>query len=208
MATKEEETTNTEGSDGNTTTVTETKVETEEKNFTQAEVDAIIAKRLKKFADFDAMKDKASKFDELEKEKLGEVERLQKERDEWKGKTEELTEKHKNVLIRSEVIAEASKAGANNPKSIFALLDKSALEVDEDGNVSGVADAIAALKKSDDYLFGTKTQRMGDANGGVQSGGNTTPGTFTRTEIRDPKFYQEHEKEILAAMKAGRITDE
>lgn len=179
-----------------------------EVKFSQAQVDQIIAKRLKRFEGFDDLKTKASKFDEMEAEKLGEVERLTKDRDEWKSKTEELSKAHRSALMRAAVVAEASKVGANNPTLVFSVLDKSSLTVDDEGNVTGVTEAIAGLKKSDDYLFGSKTQRMGDAGGGTRQGSEGDPTVFTRTMIRDPDYFQKHEKAILKAMAEGRITDE
>lgn len=53
--------------------------EVEERTFTQAEVDAIVGDRLKrertKFADYDALKEKASKFDEIEEANKTELQR-------------------------------------------------------------------------------------------------------------------------------------
>ena len=52
---------------------------TEEKTFTQAEVDAIVGDRLKrdrqKYADYDALKEKAEKYDKLEEENKSELQR-------------------------------------------------------------------------------------------------------------------------------------
>lgn len=52
---------------------------TEEKTFTQAEVDAIVGDRLKrdrqKYADYDALKEKAEKYDKLEEENKSELQK-------------------------------------------------------------------------------------------------------------------------------------
>lgn len=54
-------------------------IETTEKTFTQAEVDAIVGDRLKrdraKYADYDALKEKADKFDQLEESNKSELQK-------------------------------------------------------------------------------------------------------------------------------------
>ena len=54
-------------------------VATEEKMFTQAEVDAIVGDRLKrdraKYADYDAVKEKAARFDEMEEANKSELQK-------------------------------------------------------------------------------------------------------------------------------------
>ena len=71
--------------------------ETEEKTFTQAEVDKIVGERLgrerAKYADFDAFKEKAEKFDEIQEQSKSELQKalekseaLQKELDDIKAR--------------------------------------------------------------------------------------------------------------------------
>ena len=43
-----------------------------------------------------------------------------------------------------------------NPASALRLLDRTKLDIDSDGNVTGMKDALAALAKSDDYLLKPK----------------------------------------------------
>ena len=74
----------------------ENKVETESKTFTQDELNAIVSDRLKraneKYADYEELKEKASKFDELEEANKSELEKahernkaLEKELDDLKA---------------------------------------------------------------------------------------------------------------------------
>lgn len=51
----------------------------------------------------------------------------------------------RETLIRAAFVAEAAKAGAAHPEDVFLLADHSAVEVDDSGNVVGVADAVKAL---------------------------------------------------------------
>ena len=46
-----------------------------------------------------------------------------------------------------------TQAKAKNPKAALALLESDKLELQEDGSVKGLKDALEALKKSDAYLF-------------------------------------------------------
>jgi uncharacterized membrane protein YqiK len=180
----------------------------------QAELDRIINERLarerNKYKDYNDLKTKASKFDELTEAQKSELEKATGERDTWKSTAEANNAKALRALRKSAVVAEAAKQGAANPNLVFSLVNESSLEVDDDDNVSGVAEAVKSLLDNEPYLKGTKVNRMNgsDVDGGTRTGGDGTPGTFTRTQIRNPEFYQKHKKEILAAQKAGLITDE
>ena len=47
-------------------------------------------------------------------------------------------------------------AGARNLKSVRALLDLAEVELSEDGELSGLAEQLEAVRKSDGYLFAEK----------------------------------------------------
>lgn len=53
-----------------------------------------------------------------------------------------------------------SAAGAKNNKALRALLDSSKLKLGDDGKVTGLEDQIAALQKSDAYMFHDKTTKF------------------------------------------------
>ena len=46
-----------------------------------------------------------------------------------------------------------------NVKAVKALLNLEGAEIAEDGSIKGLADQIAALQKSDGYLFGSSTMK-------------------------------------------------
>ena len=94
-------------------TETTNQEQTTEKMFTQAELDAIVKDRLKrdreKYADYDALKEKASKFDELEQANKTELEKalekannLQKELDGIKA-AQQLREMREKIANESNV---------------------------------------------------------------------------------------------------------
>lgn len=158
----------------------ENKPKESEKLFTQAELDEIIAKRLererKKQAD---LAEKLKRLEELEKAEeerrkaeMSEAERLKVEKEEAEKRAAELAEQAKKAeeaakqrIINTEIRSVARALNANDPNDVLALLDKSNIEIDEDGNVKGVEEAVKALKESKPWMF--KQVIGADASGGA-----------------------------------------
>ena len=146
-----------------------------ERTFTQAELDATIANRLsrdrkkqaEKYAGFDAIKEKAEKWDAHEVEQMGELEKAQKRIADAEAAAQKASQKAEETLILASVIAEAAKAGAAYPEDTFNLLDKSGITV-EDGKVVGVADAVKELVEAGRLVMNKRTAASLD--GGKGSG--------------------------------------
>ncbi len=68
---------------------------------------------------------------------------------EWQGK---LDAQSKNFAISNSL----RDAGAKNSKAVSALLDLDKVSLDDKGKLTGLDDQLAALKKSDSYLFTSK----------------------------------------------------
>lgn len=93
---------------------TETKIQeekqTEEKTFTQAELNAIVQKRVGevtgKYEDYEELKEKAQKFDALEEESKTELEKATEERDALKKKLESMEKAEEVRQIREDVSKE------------------------------------------------------------------------------------------------------
>ena len=83
-----------------------------ERTFTQAEMDAIIGDRLKreraKYADYDALKDKAAKYDEAEEASKSELQKAVEERDRLKAEVERLNAERERVDAIAKAAAEHS----------------------------------------------------------------------------------------------------
>ena len=62
-----------------------------------------------------------------------------------------------------------------NPKAAFRLLDLDDVEIDEDGEVDGLKDAIKALAKSDPYLLDTGKAKDDDADDDDDPGSGRPP---------------------------------
>lgn len=84
---------------------------------------------------------------------------------------EELKKTHEaeiNQLKLDNAIDNAlSAAGAKNNKALRALLDSGKLKLGDDGKVTGLDDQIAALQKSDAYMFHDKTTKFKSFQPGV-----------------------------------------
>ena len=80
------------------------------------------------------------------------------------------------------------------------------LEVDDGGTVKDLEKRAAAFKTAHPGLFGAR-RPSGSADQGA--GGSADQGgkpTFTRAQLRDQKFFKDHQAEILEAAKEGRVT--
>lgn len=158
-----------------------------EKTFTQEELNEIIAKRVererKKQAELD---EKLKRLEALEradeerrKAEMTEAERLKAEKEEAAKKAEEAAEQAKKAqetanqrIVNTEIRSVARALNANDPNDVLALLDKSVVEIDDDGNVKGVEEAVKALKEAKPWMF---KQPIGvDAVGGGNPSKNTS----------------------------------
>jgi hypothetical protein len=198
------------------TTVEEPENKPETKTFTQEEIDRIVAdrvaranKKLEKFADYDELKTKLSEYTKAEEERkkaeMTETERMQAELDELKRIAQEAEEtKSKTLesankrLIKSEFKVLAKDLGVRKDAldDAFVLADMSGVEIDEEGNVTGVKEALESLKKAKAFLFG------------VTEYADPSPGQH-ETKRDAPQEQARRKLEELAdkAKKSGRIED-
>ena len=199
---------------------TETKT-TESIQMTQEELDGLIQKRLErerkkqaeKFADYD---DKAKRLAELEqaeeerkKSEMSELERLQAEREEIERKAEEATEQAKKAqeaanrrIIDTEIRSIARALNANDPNQVLALLDKSAVELGEDGSIIGAEEAVKAFKEASPWMF--KQSIGADASGGSNPAKNPSLNELSQLE----KDLEEAKQKALTNPRfAGKVTE-
>lgn len=154
------------------------------------------AERLKSEAEKaeNAQLEKDKKFEELSQKKSAEA-------DDWKSKFQ-------TSQIDNKIAAEANKLGITDLEAATKLIDRTGISVDDNGAVSGVEEAVKALAESKAYLVDKSkgVPTIGSNNGNPADGNQPGTGStrqFKASEIADPKFYQEHSKEIDASMKAG-----
>jgi DNA repair exonuclease SbcCD ATPase subunit len=187
-----------------------------EKTFTQAEIDEMIQKRLKrekeKQAELDAKLKRLEEFEKAEeyrkKAAMSEADRLKAEKEEAAKRAEEATEKAKKAhesanqrIINTEIKSIARSLNANDPSDVLALLDKSVVDIDEEGNVNGVEDAVKALKEAKPWMF---KQAIGaDAVGGSNPAKNPSVNELTakEKELADLKSQATKNPKLL-----GKVT--
>ncbi len=162
---------------------------------------------------FKQLNEKAQKAAELEKAAKDAEEAKLKEQGEWQklaeSKDSELSTLQ-TAVVNAEIRAEAAKLGAVNPTIVANSLDLSDVEVDKNGNITGIAEAVEALKLSDPYLFNNsennnKTPRVGSP---TNPGTNNAVMKFKLSQMRDPKFYAEHRNEIREAVRLGQVEND
>lgn len=123
---------------------------------------------------------------------------------------DEATAKYSNYVKVSELKVAALQAGCVDPDALAKIVDLAQVKVNDDGTVDNAAltALIEKIKTEKAYLFGAAQT---PANVGSKGGAPNTPTgqkpTFTRTQLRDAKFFDEHKAEIMEAMREGRITD-
>ena len=144
-----------------------------ERRFTQNELDALIRDRLArergKYADYDDLKDKAEKYAEYEEAQKSELEKAQEAAKKAEQREKEALERANERLIRAEFIAAASQLQVKHPADAFALADRSAIAVTEDGKVAGVKEAVEELVENGRLPLMGKPKAP-DLDGGAGSG--------------------------------------
>lgn len=130
------------------------------RTFTQDELEKIIGERLTrerekltgKFADYDDLKAAKKKLDEYEAAQLSEQEKLTKrlkELEDAKTAAEASEAKAKEearvTMLRAAVVAEAGRQRARTPDDAWRLVETTALEMGEDGKITGVEAAVKTL---------------------------------------------------------------
>lgn len=159
---------------------------------------------------FKQLNDKAKQADALQKAADEAARKRLEEEGKWQeiaNKNAQTAEQYKSVALNSKVEAVAARLGSVDPEAVAALIDKSGINVDDNLTVTGVEEAVNALKESKPYLFNSsnnsnQTKRVGSP---TNPGGNNGGYRFTMSQIKDQKFYQEHRKEIGEALRAGQV---
>ena len=118
----------------------------------------------------------------------------------WKGRFEK-------AQVDNRIITEANKLGVIDPDAVISLLDRKGIKVTDEG-IEGVAEAVKALIEAKPYLTQGKTvPNIGEGSNPADPNHGALP-RFKHSQLQDPKFYREHEKEIMVALKAGLIEDD
>lgn len=147
--------------------------------------------------------------EEAENARLAEEKKYQELAQKHETTSKEWQGKYQTTLVDNKIQAEASKLGITDFDAATKLIDRSGIQIAEDGTVNGVEAAVKALADSKSYLV-DKTKAVPPTVGGSTANpadgsqaGNGATRQFKASEIADPAFYKEHQKAIDASMKAG-----
>lgn len=170
--------------------------------------------RLWKHPRFKSLNERAKRADELEKtQSEAEEKRLLegKKFEELANKATKERDEAKSKLAQSlqdnRITIEATKIGVVDIEAVLKLVDRTNIKVDENGNITGITEALTALVTAKPYLKGKTNVTIGSPTSPGADAGNE-PKKFKLSQLQDPVFYKEHEKEIGEAYKAGLIEDD
>jgi len=184
--------------------------------FTQADIDRIIADRLtrerQKFADYDDLKKAQIELKKLQDANLSESDKLKVKLAEAESQRDAAMALANERLIRSSFISEASKANAMHPGDAYALADLSKVEISDEGNVTGAAEAVAELVKSGRLPVKTAASAppLDGGAGSGKKGEGAVPIDEEALRARavrlgvNPDEFVKRQKAILAAQASAR----
>jgi len=135
---------------------------------------------------------------------MTELERLQATVAKLQDRAEQAEVNAKRMVVRNATTIAATKAGVRPDALdiVTALIDADTLEVDDDGNVEGLAEAIQAIVKERPFLTATDTKnRITPTNPADGAGGET------RQQKLDRLFYG-HKNTMFGGPGGGVITPE
>lgn len=165
-----------EGTEGGQQAESQTPPQDQPRTFTQEQLDAHIEQRLQrertKFADYDALKQKAAAFDQAEAAKQTELERAQAELKAAKDEGQAAVARANGILKRAGIMAEAANQKSADPEMVaMLLLNSDGITVNDDGTVDGAKEAVKKLLKDKPFLAG----QTGGSSGGEFGSGEAPP---------------------------------
>lgn len=138
------------------------------------------------------------KLDDLDKAKLGEKERAEKERDDEKKAHEATAAALRQTRLENKFLA-SNKYNWHDPETALALVDLTDVEIDEDGKVKGLEAAMKKLAEAKPFLVksGDDTPKNGASGGTPKPPGGGDKGSAARAAL---------EKKYPSLLR-GRITN-
>lgn len=173
-----------------------------ERSFSQTEVDRIVQDRLARDRkgrpsddELTELRAKAARADELEAASKTELEKAQERATKAEAERAEAIAKAQKVLTDSHIVTAAAGKFAD-PSDALALIDRSALEFDDTGAPTNVAELVDGLLTAKPHLA---PRRTGSLEQGARDGGGVTQITAAQLETMTPAEIQKAESE-------GRLT--
>ena len=164
---------------------------------------------------FKSLNERAKKAEMLEKaqaeaeeKRLADAKKFEELATKRAQERDEIQSKYTSQLQNNRIITEASKIGVVDIDTVLQLVDRAAITVNDDGSVSGVEQALQALLAAKPFLKGKSNQAPIGSPSSPSDDANSDVKTFKLSQLQNPTFYREHEKEIEKAMLAGKIEDD
>jgi len=136
----------------------------------------------------------------LEGQTMSQTERDAKRLKDLEAENTALKSARTDTARRAAFTVAAVREGVVDAEAAYILSDQGSLVVDDAGNVSGVVEALAALRGFKPYLFGTKAA-AGTAAGGAR-GTDAGAGTVTGTAAAKPNTPEQRD---MAAKLGAKI---
>jgi hypothetical protein len=175
----------------------------EQRTFTQAELDAAIRDRLQrqrdKYADYDKLKADAEKLATIEAANKTEAEKLAERVQKAEQAAQDATSKARARILAAELRAVATELGFTDPADAGRLLDAAALEVNDNGEVPGLKDALSKLAEAKPYLLKSRAPSLPSTN----PGNGQQPGKSEAQQLREA--YGMHGVSIFNPTEAARL---
>ncbi len=149
------------------------------------------------------------KLEQLEKDKLVEEGKFKELAEKEKARADEAQKALQDRIVDNALQAEAVKQGAKDLEAVLKLVDRSKINVSEDGVITGADETVKGLLESKPYLKDANAQAQVNIGSGTQPGTDASGAKkFTHSQIQDPKFYEENKVAIQEAMRTGNIIDD
>ena len=186
---------------------------------TQEEINQVLEKNplIWKTDRLAGLRDKASKYEKAELDRQEAEKKALADQGKFKDLSEQQAQTIENLQKQiqdgkktGELTAKLLPLGVIDLEGALKLVDRSKIEISEDGVISGVDEAIEALKTDRAYLFNASQGKpsVGAATNPANAGGTGEPPKYKASQMRGPEgaeFYKANREDILKAQAEGRI---
>lgn len=175
-----------------------------DRTFSQADVDRIVQDRVARVKseppkDYDDLRAKAAKLEELEQANQSELEKAQARAEKAEQERQTAIERANARLIEAAVLAQATALKAIKPEHMHRLIDTDTVTVADDGQVTGVEEAVKGFLEANPEYVGKTAAPPGAADQGARNGGLKQ---LTREDIASMSPEQ-----VRSALAEGRLTN-
>lgn len=149
-----------------------------------------------------AAADAAAELKKLQDANLSETEKLRKQVSDYERQVADAATRDQEHRLRLATITGAAKLGFADPEDALRMLDRTAVEFEDDGTPRNVNELLTDLLKRKTYLASASATPSGS-----QDLGNAGTATFTKDQIAKmtPAQINANWDKIQAAAQAGKI---